>query len=236
MIDEGTVSISPRGSMGIARDLNRSEMVDYFGRPAYDPDRRLLRITLTKERYSAYCFRDDWPRMRIEPIQAMKDFGVLPAERIVCPAWWEGADLYVQLPPVEKATAKVRRTPEASDMASLAADAERKAHEAKPAVWVGKTMCPDCGEPVAYRMVDGVRWTRSHKNPKGQACEAMALPTTQPCTATPPEITQDIATVAYQCAVCKKRLPGVMRSDGVHPMAHRVGGKICPGVFQVADA
>ncbi len=243
-IPEGHVSISPRGSIALATDLARDDLKTHFAEFAYDGTSQQIRLRLMSQAgTSGYCWRVDKQRWRVEPLAAMKLFGLCPPSRTFCPAKWSGDSLMVELG---------RQAP--ADQIAISPD--RPANGRPPNVagvrWAGRITCPNCGKEVAYRWVKGRAFMRKHTDcdatllrafmRKHTDCDATLLPEgyadERPPSAT--LTTLDLPKAAADavdrrqcvCSVCGQRVQVSTRSGDYRPMAHRIDGKICKGTFQ----
>lgn len=231
-IPDGHVSISPRGSIALAANLGRADLKHHFCEFAYDDEARQVRLRLTRQAgTNGYCWRLDKSRWRVEPLAAMKHYQLRPAVRTFCSAKWLDGAMYIQLPTEQSAAAQAgpAEEPKATESSKYAVK------------WAGRIECPDCGKTAAYRWVGGKAWMRKHNRPLGGDCgvgilpEGYVKPETPVTTGEPPLTTQDLPAVDDEyciCAVCRGRFNATMRSGDWRPYAHRVDGKICPGVFQ----
>lgn len=223
-IPEDCVTISPRGSMGIASNLSRAEMKNHFCEIEYDPETRRLRLTLVGQvTPQSYCFREDAGHYRIDPRGAMKFWKILPSEPLLCTAAWEDGSLIIQLPGPQKAIPQETRKP-----ARVPDNPVRKQRAARCAVWLGKLPCPECGREVAYRKVDGTRVLRAHSGVKGELCNRR-LVDVPPVSDGTSEETKTPSCICDECGGC---FPLVTTAAGAHPYSHRVGGHICRGIFR----
>ncbi len=238
-IPDGHVSISPRGSIALSADLGRSDLKSCFAEFAYDDESKRIRLRLMRDvGRSGYSWRLDRTRWRIEPLAAMKLFGLCPPSRTLCPAKWADDALMVELSeqveadriePVMDRPANGR--PPWDDGGS---PMPPKGPSKYGVTWAGRIKCPNCDKEVAYRWVKDLAFMRKHAN-----CDATLLPEgyvdepSAPLTAQdPPEPAGTPNVQQCVCAVCGGRFPLVASIRGLRPYSHRVGTKICKGMFQ----
>jgi hypothetical protein len=243
-IPEGHVSISPRGSIALATDLARCDLNTHFAEFAYDGTSQQIRLRLMSQAgTSGYCWRFDKRRWRVEPLAAMKLFGLCPPSRTFCPAKWSGDSLMVELgrqAPADQIAISPDRPANGrppSDDGGLPAPTPPKGPSKYGVRWAGGITCPNCGKEVAYRWVKGRAFLRKHTD-----CDATLLPEgyadERPPSAT--LTTLDLPKAAADavdrrqcvCSVCGQRVQVSTRSGDYRPMAHRIDGKIYKGTFQ----
>lgn len=177
-IPDGHASISPRGSIGLSADLARADLKSYFAEFAYDDETRRIRLRLMRDPGpNGYCWRLDKTRWRIEPLAAMKLFGLCPPSRTFCPANWEGDALMVELSEQAEAD-QIEIAPDRPangqapwDDGGVPAPMPPKGPSKYAVKWTGRIKCPNCEKEVAYRWVKGRTFMRKHAD-----CDATLLP------------------------------------------------------------